>query len=345
MKHILFILNVPSFYKINLLNELCSYFNVTGIFLGTTNQVMTGDVLKEAKFSPIVLSNDDMDRKIYGIKRIPILIKTIKKVDPDYIVYGGWDNLDMLVASFFTSKRKNSVICESSIFESSTTGIKGLIKNAIVSRFSKAFPSGKPHLELLRSLKFKGVSYITGSVGVNTQFQSPSPKEVDLDQFKYIFIGRLLDVKAIEFLVDVFNKNGKKLTVVGDGPLKFRLNEMAKPNINLVGSVSREEIDRLLHTHHCLILPSKSEPWGLVVEEALQCGVPVIASNKVGSSIDLINDLESGLIFTIDDENELNKAMIKIEQNYNFYRENALKIDFDKRTRDYIDSFVNAFNN
>lgn len=343
MKHILFILNVPSFYKINLLNRLSEYYKVTGIFLGTTDQVMKGDVFKNTKFSPIILSGDDMDRKLKGFKRVPRLLKHIKQFNPDYIVYCGWDNIDMVFASFLTPKSKNCIICESSIFESSLSGFKGMLKRIFVTRYSKAFPSGKPHLELLDRLHFQGKSFLTGSVGINTHFGQPNLSNGEIKPFKFIFIGRLIELKNIDFLVDIFNETGKDLTIVGDGPLMSQLKNKAKRNINFKGNVSRDSIDSLIHEHHCLILPSKSEPWGLVVEEALQCGVPVIASDRVGSSVDLIKEFDSGIIFKLNDKGELIRALNEIESRYNFYRNNALRIDFSRREKEYLNAFLTAF--
>ena len=344
MKHILFVLNVPSFYKLNLLDRLTPYFKITGLFLGTTHQVLLGDTFNSVKYTQIFLSDNDTDKKFLGLKRIPGILKNIYQLKPDYIVYCGWDNIDMVVASFFTKRKKNCLVCESSIIESQTTGIKGYIKRLIVSRFSKSFPSGKPHLELLKKLKFRGTSFITGSVGVNTPFKRIGIATKEQQPFKFIYIGRLIEIKNVDLLLDVFNQTGKNLTIVGDGPLMSELKSRAKNNITITGHASREEINELLLEHHCLVLPSKSETWGLVVEEALQCGLPVIASNKVGSAEDLIRDYKSGIIFSYDDKLELLTALDEMEGNYNYYRDNALKIDFHHRECEYINAFVRAFN-
>lgn len=61
---------------------------------------------------------------------------------------------------------------------------------------------------------------------------------------------------------------------------------------------------------------SKSEPWGLVIEEAMNNGLPVIVSNKVGCSIDLVAEDVNGIIFDLDDRNSLKNAVLENLRSY-----------------------------
>ncbi|MDZ7907834.1 MAG: glycosyltransferase, partial [Gemmobacter sp.] len=61
-----------------------------------------------------------------------------------------------------------------------------------------------------------------------------------------------------------------------------------------------------------LVLPSKSEPWGLVVNEAMICGLPVVVSDKCGSAIDLVQDGKTGFSFDYTNERKLASYIIKI---------------------------------
>ena len=62
-----------------------------------------------------------------------------------------------------------------------------------------------------------------------------------------------------------------------------------------------------------MILPSKFEPWGLVIEEAIYNGIPVISSNKVGCSQDLISNLKVGFVFKNNSLGSLRKCIKKIQ--------------------------------
>ena len=342
MKRIVFILNVPAFYKINLLKRLSEYYDITAIILGATQQVVSSDAFSDCGFKTIILSRDDMDVKWKGMIRTFKLSNLLRKLRYDYLVYSGWDNIDLVANCFLSKRAKNCVISESSIFESETTGLKAFIKKVILRRFHAVLASGRPHEDLLKSLGYNGRIYITGSVGINTPLPCPQREKAG-DIIKYIYIGRLIELKNIRFLIEVFNELGKPLTIVGDGPLKAELQEIAGPNIDFAGFASRKAIGQLLSQHECLVLPSLKETWGLVVEEALQCGIPVIASDRVGSSVDMICAYDSGLVFNPDSKPALIEAVGMMEEKYDYYRNNAMNIDFPQREKNYIEAFKSVF--
>ena len=107
----------------------------------------------------------------------------------------------------------------------------------------------------------------------------------------------------------------------------------------------------MYQAHDVFILPSTYEPWGLVVEEALYWGLPVIVSNRVGAGPDMVRDLHTGEIFDIEDPESLGKAIREISANYTKYRKAILAIrisnqDALPRLRWIaagIDSLVNLF--
>jgi len=88
-------------------------------------------------------------------------------------------------------------------------------------------------------------------------------------------------------------------------------------------------------------LPSISEPWGLVVEEALNNGLPVIVSSRVGCLGEVVT-ADVGLSFNFDDANDLGFAIEKIT-NLNYYnnlRYNISKLDFDAITHGQVKSYL-----
>ena len=115
------------------------------------------------------------------------------------------------------------------------------------------------------------------------------------------------------FLIKVFNKLPESsLTIIGEGPDKIKLESMSESNINFVGSVENKGLSQYFTQNNFLILPSLSEPWGLVVEEALYHGMPVIVSNNCGS-VDLVKNEFNGYIFNSNNASELENIVIKIE--------------------------------
>lgn len=89
-------------------------------------------------------------------------------------------------------------------------------------------------------------------------------------------------------LIKAFNENGKPLTIIGTGSKEAEYKALAKSNITFLGFVDNNKLKDIYVNCDCFILPSNSEPWGLVVEEALYNGLPVIVSDMVGCNVDMV---------------------------------------------------------
>tara|TARA_R110002049_G_scaffold12055_1_gene54783 strand:- start:197 stop:685 length:489 start_codon:yes stop_codon:yes gene_type:complete len=98
--------------------------------------------------------------------------------------------------------------------------------------------------------------------------------------------------KNIATLVKHFRELGPeyKLTIVGEGPERKLIEQLAigYQNIELIGPVEPDALSNLYTQHHVLALLSRSEVWGLVVNEAINHGLALLLSSTVGSSADLL---------------------------------------------------------
>ena len=118
----------------------------------------------------------------------------------------------------------------------------------------------------------------------------PTPRR----PFRFGYIGRLVQCKQVDKIIEAFKLLlnagvDAELVIVGDGPEKPRLKEIAEAlPIGFTGRIFGKEKIAKLHDMDALILYSSYESWGLVVNEALSAGIPVIVSNKVGSASDLV---------------------------------------------------------
>lgn len=149
-----------------------------------------------------------------------------------------------------------------------------------------------------------------------------------------LFVGRLSPEKNLFLLVDAWKKvvvelPNAKLTIVGDGPLrnkleKYILNNKLSGNINLAGF--KDPLDYYVKSQ-VLILPSLYEGWGLVVVEALASGTPVVMSD-VGCASELVVNNKNSLVVRINEVEDLSTAIIKILKNKTLrdrLRKNGLK--------------------
>ncbi|MGA2418424.1 MAG: glycosyltransferase family 4 protein, partial [Candidatus Staskawiczbacteria bacterium] len=117
------------------------------------------------------------------------------------------------------------------------------------------------------------------------------------NDFVLLFVGRLDEVKNIFTLLKAYkgiNYKNKKLFIVGDGPLRNQIEKCIK-NLNiegvfLAGLKPKKKLFDFYAFSDALILPSTDEPWGMVINEAMCFGLPIIASDKVGAAVDLVQD-------------------------------------------------------
>lgn len=106
-----------------------------------------------------------------------------------------------------------------------------------------------------------------------------------------------------------------QLLIVGDGEKRQQLEERARSSgvdgIHFVGFRNQSELPRFFDLSTMFVLPARHEPWGLIVNEAMAAGKPVIASDQVGAAADLLHQGENGFIFPMGDIAALRDAIIQ----------------------------------
>ena len=126
--------------------------------------------------------------------------------------------------------------------------------------------------------------------------------------FHVLWAGRMLRFKRVDTLIRAVGRLhkdglGVDLTLVGDGPLRDKLQGLAadvlKPGrYRFLGPVAAETVPALMLDHHVYALTSSGgEGWGAVTNEAMACGRAVVGSDMAGSVAAMIRHEDNGLIF------------------------------------------------
>jgi glycosyltransferase involved in cell wall biosynthesis len=104
------------------------------------------------------------------------------------------------------------------------------------------------------------------------------------------------------------------LLIVGDGEERQRLEQQAAgdPDIRFVGFRNQTELPRYFDLCDVFVLPSQHEPWGLVVNEAMNAGRAVVVSDDVGCQQDLVREGETGVVFPVGDVAALAAALERV---------------------------------
>jgi glycosyltransferase involved in cell wall biosynthesis len=114
---------------------------------------------------------------------------------------------------------------------------------------------------------------------------------------RFVFVGNLVPAKNLERLLEAFARVGSgALALVGDGPLRSRLQERARAlgvdgSVRFVGEVPGSEVPRWLRAADAACLVSEKEGFGLAAVEALACGRPVVVARGVGAAAAVTEDV------------------------------------------------------
>jgi len=155
---------------------------------------------------------------------------------------------------------------------------------------------------------------------------------IPIDSEVVIFSGRLIKRKNVDLIINSLIGFKKVfLLIIGDGEEKIRLSDLARRkgiDFAITGFIEeQEELFKIYNVGDILILPSYNEPWGLVVNEAMAAGLPVIVSNECGCSLDLVRDGENGYILTdLENSETLRNLIMKALKNKESFSKKSLEI-------------------
>ncbi|MFD3502637.1 glycosyltransferase family 4 protein [Streptomyces sp. NPDC058676] len=134
---------------------------------------------------------------------------------------------------------------------------------------------------------------------VHNGVEEPGPRAGRSPEPLFVAVGRLVEYKRIDLLLRLWERvrpvTGGRLLIVGDGPERARLEQLAGPGVEFTGHVSEAEKHRLLCEAWLLLHPSAVEGWGLVVTEAAARQTPSIAFDVPGLR-DSVVDGETGVL-------------------------------------------------
>ena len=316
-----------------------------------------GDIdLSIHKYPYKILFKENFE-EIHWYKKFYYLLKEINTFRPSVVIMGGYNNAPMILAAFLNKllRIKTILATDTTIYDRKRNWIKEILKKIILKSFDYAFCVGTPQINYIKSLGFKTNNiFMASCYAVDekkikaTYLNSTEDRENKLKLFgfqkkNFIYVGRLSKEKNIDILLNAFNNikdKGKDwgLIIVGDGPYRESLENIVRKekikDVFFTGGKSWTDVPIYYALSDVFILPSISEPWGLVVNEAMICGLPIIISSRVGASFDLIKDGVNGFIFDPFNAKELTELMLR------FVNEDVDKSLMGKESKEIIKEFT-----
>lgn len=257
------------------------------------------------------------------------LTSEVLKTKSQLVVLPGYHRPEywaMLAACIMTRKRR-AVFCDSTAFDRPRRLLTSIPKRLFFSLCDGYFGFGERSREYLMSLgaKRERIFVPCQAAALPRSFSRGQALGERLAARRdarpvLLYVGRLSEEKAIDTLLDAFvhvlgTVPQALLRIVGTGGLRDALADRVaalalEDAVQFVGSLQDEPLSREYFGATCLVLPSHSEPWGLVVNEALNHGCPAVVSDRCGCVPELVVEGETGLSFPAGDVDALTRTLI-----------------------------------
>jgi glycosyltransferase involved in cell wall biosynthesis len=284
----------------------------------------------------------------------------LDRAKPDVVLCGGYNHLAYWQASRWAQANGVPFILWS---ESTALDQRPQRKTVelIKSRFLKSCAAflvpGKSSSDYLKQLGIKASLIFSAPNAVDTclfsklaaaarQDETSIRRARNLPERYFLYVGRLVTEKGIFDLLEAYAQLNSEirsavgLVFVGTGSqqaeLAKRASKVTSGCIQFLNFVHREDLPAIYALADAFILPTHSDPWGLVVNEAMACSLPVIATNIAGCTVDLVEHGSNGFVVTARDKISLSCSMAALAE------DSALRTMMGQRSRARIDQYSPA---
>jgi glycosyltransferase involved in cell wall biosynthesis len=278
----------------------------------------------------------------------------LNELSPDVVIVSGWGLIGSTSSLTWAAANEKPVVLlsESSEFDAPRQWIRETAKTAFVACCSAGLVGGNSHREYLIKLGMEPNRVFLGyDVVDNEHFRDGSiaaraegegrRRALNLPPSYFFACARFDSKKNLCWLVETFSKyseanpKGSSLVIVGDGDERDNIREMIERTgmggrIHLPGARSYEQLPTYYGLARAFIHASIVEQWGLVVNEAMAAGLPVLVSRNCGCSHELVKDGWNGFLFNPRDPGSLLSRIRSIDE------EDSLCLAMGRRSSELI---------
>jgi glycosyltransferase involved in cell wall biosynthesis len=360
-RRLVIITEIISPYRIPLFNALATRpeIDLHVIFLAETDPVLRQwKVYKEEiRFSFEVLPSW---RKRIGGNHVLLnrgVTRALKTASPDLVLCGGY-NYGASWQALLWSRRHGVpfVLWSESNVKDMRPGrsFVEFLKRQFLRRCDGFVVPGQSALQYLTTYNIPDGRIFTAVNAVDNDFFASAAslarqhavrlrRELDLPARYFVFAGRLVGEKGVFELMSAYSKLDETLrrevglVFVGEGSYREELesgaNHVSPGIVRFAGFAQREQLAVYYSLAESLILPTHTDPWGLVVNEAMACGLPIIVTDVAGCSTDLVSENWNGKIVPAKDVAALASAMDNVAGNLEVAA--SMGRNSEKRIADY----------
>tara|TARA_B110001469_G_C9647981_1_gene328824 strand:- start:3769 stop:4836 length:1068 start_codon:yes stop_codon:yes gene_type:complete len=252
---------------------------------------------------------------------IAAIQREIEAFQPDVILVSGWFIPEYLQICKWFRKQGGLVVAYS---DTQYYGTWRQIIGCLLSRWrlhpaiDVVWVAGERQRDYARRLGYSASKIWEPMLCCDVAHFSKFRKEKDARSRSFLFVGRFVRDKGIDLLCEAYQRYRQSvedpwsLKLIGAGPEIDALQPM--DGVLLIGFVQPEDIPKAMADASCFVLPSRFEPWGVVVQEAAALGLPLITSDACGAAVHLLRDGWNGYLIDSNNMNALAEAMLSIHR-------------------------------
>jgi len=331
MKRLLFLTNIPSPYRVKFFEELGKSYDVTALFhddcrnhTGRTNNWFgTGD----GSFHQVQLTKQILSR---GEDSLCLdVIDWLKKPFDEIIICGYSSPTVMLAIAYLRMKRIPFWMEVDGGLIREDSSLKYHLKKFLVSSAAGWFSSGKKTTEYLlhygaeeEHIHCYPFSSLQKSdileCAVTAEEKAALRKKLGIEEKNVVLsIGQFIHRKGFDILLQAAESLDRDIGVyiVGGQPTEEYLQmqrEYSLENVHFVGFLKKEALAEYYRAADVFVLPTREDIWGLVINEAMAYGLPVITTDRCVAGLELVEDGVNGYIVPTENTHALTEAIQKV---------------------------------
>jgi glycosyltransferase involved in cell wall biosynthesis len=243
----------------------------------------------------------------------------LRRFKPDVVLSGEF-GFRSIGAARYTQSTGVPLVLWATVSDRLETAVgrtRNLIRQRLLQRAKRVIVNGENGARYLRRFQYPDVRIARIPQTADLELFLPLSLERPGDSApRLLCVGHVSERKGVSLLIDAIAANPRlrqtQVTIVGDGPLRAQLQQRTQHHglpVTWAGSVPYHELPRWYAQSDFLIFPTLGDEWGLVVNEAMAAGLPVIGSRYSQAVEELVRDGENGWIFTADNANAVGAAI------------------------------------
>lgn len=326
---LLFLTNVPSPYRVDFFNELGKLCDLTVLFEKATSDERDSSWKKYEfrNFKGVFLKGVSLNTDTaFGFGAI----KYVKDRSFDHIICANAASPTGMIAIEYMKRHKIPYFIEGDGgFAKSGKGLKERIKRHFISGAKGYFSTSAAHDEYYITYgaeREKIYRYpFTSLRAEDILSESVTPEEKTALRSKLgitaervlLSVGQFIPRKGFDVLLEAMAKlpDGIGCYIVGGEPTPEYLDQAARldlQNVHFVGFKQKEALNQYYMAADLFVLPTREDIWGLVVNEAMAKGLPVVTTNKCIAGLELVKNGEDGYLVSVDDAGQLAERIKEI---------------------------------